>query len=195
MYRSGEEYDEIAKVIIDIYIDYDIKEFPLDAGEICRKLGVALVPYSAFNREGRRLLVKRSGFGFYDNVYSPIPTIYYNDSNESEGSIRFTIFHELKHYVFEDKDEKEGDLADYFSRYFMCPIPYFLLKNIDTPNELISYCGLSKTAAKNASGNIVNRREKHGYHLFDYEISLIEHLEPVLIEVFSEKEDDAYEGF
>lgn len=48
-----------------------------------------------------------------------MPTIYYNDSFESEGSQRFTIFHELKHYVFEDKDDEDDDLADFFARYFM----------------------------------------------------------------------------
>ena len=47
MYRSSEKYKEICKVIIDIYIDYDLKGLPVDEKEVCRKMGVALVPYSA----------------------------------------------------------------------------------------------------------------------------------------------------
>ncbi len=52
MYRAGSVYDEIDKVIYDIYQDYDIKTFPVDEVEVCNKLGVALVPYSAYPREG-----------------------------------------------------------------------------------------------------------------------------------------------
>ena len=66
----------------------------------------------------------------------------------------------------------------------MCPIPYLLLKKIDSQNEIVSFCGASLSAARNASTNIVNRRNKYGYKLFDYEVRLIEHLEPLLIEVY-----------
>ena len=66
----------------------------------------------------------------------------------------------------------------------MCPIPYLLLKKIDSQNEIVSFCGASPLAARNASTNIVNRRNKYGYKLFDYEVRLIEHLEPLLIEVY-----------
>ena len=38
MYRDGSVYDEIDKVINEIYLDYDIKKFPIDEVEICKKL-------------------------------------------------------------------------------------------------------------------------------------------------------------
>ena len=65
MYRAGSVYNEIDKVIYDIYQDYDIKTFPVDEVEVCNKLGVALVPYSAYSREGRKLLKKKSKMGFF----------------------------------------------------------------------------------------------------------------------------------
>lgn len=185
MYRESETYDNIKKVIIDIYIDYNIHSFPIDEKELCRKMGVALIPYSAYGADGMELLIKRSEHGFFvkespDNS----PTIYYNDCYDSVGAQRLTIFHELKHYVFEDEDEEDDDLADFFGRYLMCPIPYLLLKKIDTPNEIASYCGVSMTAATNAYSNIVNRRNTYGYKLFDYEVPLIEQLDPVLLEAY-----------
>ena len=124
------------------------------------------------------------------------PTIYYNDSFESDGAQRFTIFHELKHYVYNDEDDSEDDLADFFARYFMCPIPYLLLKNMDTPNEIASYCGTSFEVAFHVCLNLHNRKNRYGFQIFDYEIKLIEHLEPVLLEVYSkEKEsDEIYES-
>ena len=185
MYRDGKTYDEIDKVIIDIFRDYNLKSFPLDEIDICNRMGVALVPYSEFGRIGMRLLRKRTPHGFFvKESEEQSPTIYYNDCCESKGSIRFTIFHELKHYVYDDKSDDKDDLADYFARHMMCPTPYIMLKCLDSPNEIVSYCGVSVEAAENAYRSIVNRRRKYGMNLFDYEVPLIEHLEPVLLETF-----------
>lgn len=185
MYRDGKVYDEIVETIIQIYIDYDIKSFPVDEKKVCRMLGVSLLPYSYFNDRTKELLLKKSEFGFFvKGSKDKPPTIYYNDLRDNYGSVRFTIFHELKHYVYEDEDDGEDDLADYFARQFMCPTSYLLLKNIDTENEIMSFCGVSYEAAMYACSNIMNRRMNYGYKLFDYEIRLIEHLEPVLIEVY-----------
>ncbi len=184
MYRTGEEYDKVDKVINDIYFDYDIKEFPIDETEICQKLGVCLMPYSLYDRDDFSFLIrKRSGVGFFvkESIETP-PTIYYNDCLQQENASRFTVFHEIKHYVYNDDDDSDDDLADYFARQFMCPTPYFLLLGADSAEELIDKCGLSFTAACNALSKISNRREKYGDALFDYEVPLIEHLDSVLLE-------------
>lgn len=192
MYRNGKTYDEIAEVVIDIFIDYEIRSFPVDPKDICRKLGVALVPYSEYGDEQRKLLEKRSRDGFFvKKSLEMAPTIYYNDRQESEGRIRFTIFHELKHYVCEDDNDDKDDLADYFARYFMCPIPFLLLKKIDTPPEIMAFCGTSPTVASNVHSNIVNRKRRYGYKLFDYEVRLVGHLEPVLIEAFHQNREQS----
>ena len=76
------------------------------------------------------------------------------------------------------------DLADYFARHFMGPTPYLMQKGFDSPNEIVSFCGMSMEAAMNAYSNIVSRRNKYGMDLFDYEVSFIDHLEPVILETF-----------
>ena len=43
MYWNSNDYERIVKLIIDIYIDYNITSFPIDEKEICRKLGLKLV--------------------------------------------------------------------------------------------------------------------------------------------------------
>lgn len=185
MYRDGKVYDKIKDVIIDIFIDYDIKEFPINEREVCKKLGVALVAYSEYEGIERELLLKKSKYGFFAPPTSNnVPTIFYNDINRSYGMVRFTIFHELKHYVFEDQDDEDDDIADFFARYFMCPIPYMLLKKIDSQNEIMSYCGMSLEPARYACSNIINRRNRYGYKIFDYEVRLINHLNPILLEVY-----------
>lgn len=185
MYREGNVYDEIDKVIFDIYQDYDIKTFPIDEADVCNKLGVARVPYSAYSREGIELLKKKSETGFFvkESKEQP-PTIYFNDLYGSKGAIRLTIFHELKHYIYNDENDDDDDLADYFARHFLGPTAYLMQKGFDSPNEIVSFCGMSMEAAINAYSNIVSRRNKHGMNLFDYEVSLIRHIEPALIERF-----------
>lgn len=187
MYRDSDTYDEIKKVIIQIYLDYDIREFPIDEEVVCKKLGVSLVPYSEYDRDTRVLLRKRSKCGFFvKGTKGRTPTIYYNDRYESEGARRLTIFHEVKHYVYnEDTDDDEfDDLADFFGRYFMCPIPYLLIKGIETEEEIVSACHVSMEAAGNAASNIRNRKRKHGNRIFDYEIPLLEHLDKDAYEIF-----------
>ncbi|SKA69166.1 protein of unknown function [Eubacterium uniforme] len=184
MHREGIIYDEITKVIIEIYIDYDIKEFPIDEKVVCKKLGVALVPYSAFEKNEKKIFLKKSENGFFVKASKGRPpTIYYNDEISSVGKIRFTIFHEIKHYVFDDEDDSEDDLADFFARFFMCPIPYLILKDITVPEKIISFCNVSNFVAHNVESNIKNRKKIYGNTIFDYEVKLIEQIEPILVEV------------
>ena len=38
MYRNSNDYDKMAQLVIDIFIDYNILDFPVDEKDICRKL-------------------------------------------------------------------------------------------------------------------------------------------------------------
>ena len=58
MYRNGSEYDEMDRLIYSIYMDYHITKFPIDPKDVCRELGVALVPYSAFSSNDPEKLMK-----------------------------------------------------------------------------------------------------------------------------------------
>lgn len=187
MYRQGAIYDEIAKVVIQIYLDYNLTTFPIDEQEVCRKLGVSLVRYSSMPKDAFPLLIKKSEYGFFvpETKDNP-PTIYYNDMQGSKGSIRFTIFHELKHYVFEDYDDADDDLADYFARYFMCPIPYLLLLGINSPSEVMSRFGTTYTAATNVCSNLIKRKAHYGLKIFDYETELMIHLDAILYAIYAE---------
>lgn len=187
MYRSSGTYDDIAKVIIEIFFDYNIKDFPIDEKDLCRRLGVALIPYSECPDEARILLEKKSRHGFFvkGSKENP-PTIYYNDKFEPYGAVRLTIFHEIKHYVFDEdaNDEDKDDIADYFGRYFLCPVPYLMMKGICTENEIIAHCGVSMTAARNVEKAIRNRKQRYGYCIFEYEIPFLKHLDENAYDVF-----------
>lgn len=187
MYRHPDEYEKIKKTVVDIYVDYNITGLPVYEKDICKKLKVSIMPYSLYMENdvnAVEILKKKSPYGFFvKGAVGLSPTIYYNDINTTNEQQRFNIFHEVKHYVFEDEDDEKDDLADFFSRYFMCPVPYLMLKKIDTINEIASVCGVTIPVATNVATNITNRRVKYGNELFDYEIRLIKQLEPVLLEI------------
>ncbi len=184
MYREGRKYDELDQLIYSIYLDYNIRTFPIDEKEVCRKLGVALVPYSAFLASKSQMVLKaksKQAFFVRESKDTP-PTIFYNDDYDSKGAIRLSIFHELKHYVCEDEDDSGDDLADYFGRHSICPTAYLMYKRIDTPNAIVAFCGASFEAACNASSNVKKRREKYGLALKDYEKAFIEMVDPIILE-------------
>ena len=181
MYWSGNDYDKMAQLVIDIYIDYNIISFPVDEKNICRKLGLKVVPYSEYNEQDRLILMKRSLDGFYKPpTISTPPTIFYNDTISSYGRQRYSIFHEVKHFANNDKfdDIYSDNMADYFSRYFMCPIPYLIYWGINDEMTLISDHLVSQEAARNTIKNVRNRRAKYGDKIFDYEQPLIDLLFP-----------------
>lgn len=51
MYWKSEDYEEMAKLVIEIYLDYGITTFPIDEKEICKKMGILLLPYTEFPKE------------------------------------------------------------------------------------------------------------------------------------------------
>lgn len=182
-YRTGREYDEVERVVAEVFCDYGFREFPLDEKMVCAKLGVRLVPYKEILGDKERLLNKRSEWGFFvKGSKENLPTIYYdNGFLKMHQSVRFTVFHELKHFVFEDTDEEQDDLADHFARCFMCPPAYFLLRGVSDPSELEEICDISREMAKNAYNQIVNRKAKYGYKLHDYEIDMVRLIDEKLL--------------
>lgn len=179
MYRTNRnEYDRLDSLAISILVDYNIKSFPINEKELCRKMGISLVPYSAFEGKNREILFKRSTEGFLSYGATELnPVIFYNDGNDSVyGNIRQTIFHEIKHLIDEDDENDEGDddLAEHFGRYLACPTPYLIWKGISDVNEIISTFGVSATIAGYVASSVKNRIDKYGDKIFAYELPLID---------------------
>lgn len=195
MYRDGKKYDEMDKLAIQLYLDYGFTSFPLDEKDVCRRMGIALVPYSECGSCFYDVIRKTSKCAFYNPLtrWSP-PIIFYNDclsELHSYGCIRQSIFHEIKHYANEDKQEtpEDDDLAEHFGRYLMAPTPHLIVNRISNPNEIISQFGTSYTVACNISSNITNRVRKYGTKIFDYELPLIKLLDPFYYDLNCDRKD------
>ncbi len=177
MYYGDEDYENMKKLAISIYLDYGIKEFPIDEKKICNTLGINLIPYSAFKDSDIPLFEKKSQDAFYIPMTSTTaPVIYYNDKVTNKYRIRYSIFHEVKHFVNNDTEETyyNEDMANFFSRYFMCPIPCLIHKKIKDINTIMSTFEISFEAANNALNNVLRRTKKFGNKIFDYEQPLID---------------------
>lgn len=175
MRYENSRYNVITKEIIDIYCDYKLSSFPVDPFHVCKLLCISLVKYSAYDGEDLEVLMKKSKKGFR------VPgtrTVFYNDIISSENTemvIRYTLFHEIKHVVFDDEEEDDEieDMAEFFSRYFMCPIPYLMVLRPSSYLEIISTFHMSKKAAENAYKNYVSRINKTGYGIYKKEMRLM----------------------
>ncbi len=182
MYRCGNNYDKMAKLVGEIYIDYDIRSFPIDEKEVCRKMGIRLLPYGEFPSQQRELLKKKSPSGFYvPPTNETPPMIFFNNNIEEVGSIgnmRRNIFHEVRHYVCEDNDEntENDDLADYFGKYFLAPISYLIAMKIYNINQIMADFEVDYDMASFIEKNLRNRRKRYGNKIFDYEKPLLKHL-------------------
>ena len=107
--------------------------------------------------------------------------IFYNDNlNDvgSYGNMRRNIMHEVKHYISGDTVElpEDDDLADYFGKYFLAPIPYLIYKGIRNPNQIIPDFMVDSEMAGFIAKNIRNREQWYNSKIFPYEKPLLQHL-------------------
>ena len=178
MYWHSSDYDRMAQLVIDVYIDYNLTTFPIGVMELCPKLGVLLIPYSAYDdTEDCISFSNLTNDAFYIPASKQNgPIIVYNDRIVSKGRIRFSVSHELKHYVNDDKEDNPYDenMADYFARYLLCPIPVLIYRGVNDVATIISDYNVSADVANHVLRNLQNRRRVHGNKIFDFEKPLIE---------------------
>ena len=119
--NRDEEYDRMRHLALSVILDYNITidDYPLDMDKLCKRMGINVVPYSAYAENSKlELLLKRSkdGFNVPGNTTQKA-TIYYNDKYGdylTPARIAQTKGHELKHilevFVHEDEEDNPEDL-------------------------------------------------------------------------------------
>ena len=77
---TKEDYDRIENLVVDLYIELDIKSFPIDPIAIAKQKGYTLIPYSKLNKEEaiglRRKVISGLNMGQKDGTQY----IFYDDS-------------------------------------------------------------------------------------------------------------------
>lgn len=114
-------YELIKNEVAKVFIECNIVKIPITGFEIASKLGIAVVPYSAFCKETKNALINEDEDGFCIKRKGKY-YIYYNDE-KIYGRINFTILHEIGHIVLDHTQHSklaEAE-ANFFAKYAIAP--------------------------------------------------------------------------
>lgn len=134
---SHQRYEEIKRIIVGLFIKYDVTCVPVNGFELATKMGVKIIPYSAVPVAKRYLLFKKSEDGFCVEKSFGEWYIYYNDEMDYRH-INNTIMHEIGRIVLDHSEDSE--LAEkkvrFFAKYALVP-PVLVHKfKLDDPHAI-----------------------------------------------------------
>lgn len=171
----NKRYEEIKKIVVNLFIKYDVKHIPISGFELASKIGIKVIAYSSFSQKIQKLMLKKSESGFFIEKFEGKFYIYYNDAM-NYGRINNTIFHEIGHIILEHTEESELAEAEvnFFAKYALVP-PILVHKlNIDSPNKISAIFDVSNEAGFYAYDYYKKWLRYCGGKLYkDYEIKLI----------------------
>lgn len=171
---SGNRCEEIKRVIVDTFVQFNVRCIPISGFEIATKLGATVIPYSAYSDDVKVLLIKRSEDGFSIEKAPGEWYIYYNDAM-SYGRINNTIMHENGHIVLDHSQESE--LADaearFFAKYALAPPVLIHRLNLKNSNEIASAFAISAEAARYAYSYYEKWLRYGESNYTDYEVTLL----------------------
>lgn len=186
MRLSGNRYDEIETVIVELFKRISINKFPLDCFEICKQIGIRIVPYSRLSEKERTELSAASKDGccalFEIEKDKFVWVIFYNDKM-SKHHIRFTIMHELGHIILdhsEHSDLAESE-ANYFAKYALAPPPLVHKLQIEDYIELSERFDISYECALYAMRKYSMWLRYGSLDFLAHEVTLISLFQPFLI--------------
>ncbi len=174
MRLPDEVYEDIKQQSISMLIEMGINSVPIDPFELSNKLGLRVIPYSAFSGDIVFVLSLKEPDGFSIEDGKGGWAIYYNDSVKYER-VRFTIMHEIGHYILGHYKggEVEESEANFFARYTLAAPP--LIHNIlsaPNPETISKEFEISYTAATHAHSGYWAWIDC-GDEYMDYEIDLL----------------------
>lgn len=151
--------------------------FGFNLEEICRKLGINLIPYSSYDNDKINLLKKFEEDGFSClNYLNSKCEIYYNDDIKPKLRIKFTLSHELGHIVLghiinkSRETHEEEQEANYFAREFYIPQAFLIYYKLDNVPDIMSNFNITHSYASLLLELLERRKDKT---LREVEIKLI----------------------
>lgn len=117
-----ERLEEIKESVVDMYEKFDIKCAPISSFDIAIKMGIKVIPYSAYSERIQKLMLEESKDGFVA-INNGKFCICYNDETNNSGRINNTIMHEIGHVVLEhSQDSKLAEKeVKFFAKYALAP--------------------------------------------------------------------------
>lgn len=178
---SDKRYEEIKEIVVHMYELYHISRLPIKGFEIAAKMGVKVIPYSAYSSLTQSLLLKQSEDGFLAEKNDGTLHIFYNDS-KSSGRINHTIMHEIGHIIlFHTEDSNLADAeVSFFAKYALAPPVLIYKSKLNTPREISNIFEISFQAAHYAYIYYQKWIKCSNNHLTSYEIKTLELFKEVM---------------
>jgi len=166
-------YEYLDSEAYRVLFDYGMFSFPLDVEMLANKLNASIHYIS----QEQMLLLQEINLEkkLSDGCVITIDGINYKiflNGNNSKGRIRFTIAHEIKHIIFDDKDNNEDDesLTNHFARILLAPPVILDYYDCSSVNDIIKQFGVSNEVAKYILDARTKRNNIFGNNIiFDYE--------------------------
>ena len=171
---SHHRYEEIKKIIVDLFVKYDVTCVPVNGFELATKMGIKIIPYSAIPAAKRYLLFKKSEDGFCVEKALGEWYIYYNDEMDY-GRINNTIMHEIGHIVLDHSEDSE--LAEkevrFFAKYALVPPVLVHKLKLNNPYTISDIFDVSFEAACYALSYYKKWLQYGSDEYTDYEVKLL----------------------
>lgn len=134
---SDERYEEIKKIITDLFVECKISCVPISGFEIALKLGIKITPYSSIPEKKRYLFLKKSDDGFSVEKTEGEWYIFYNDE-KGYGRVNNTIMHEIGHIALDHSEESQlaEKEVNFFAKYALAPPVLIHKLELDNPEEI-----------------------------------------------------------
>ncbi|MBQ7907409.1 MAG: ImmA/IrrE family metallo-endopeptidase [Clostridia bacterium] len=148
---SSRRCEEIKKIVVEMFVKYDVSCVPINGFEIASKMGIHVVPYSAYPSKKRGLLLKKSedGFSLEKNIGEWY--IFYNDKKGYRRTNN-TIMHEIGHIVLDHTEDSElaEKEVNFFAKYALVPPVLVHKLEISSYLQIVKFFDVSFEAAKYA---------------------------------------------
>lgn len=178
---SHNRYEEIKITVVDMFDRYGVTCVPINGFEIAVKMGITVIPYSAYSEEVQTLLCKNSADGFFVETDSGELFIFYNDA-QPYGRINNTIMHEIAHIILGHTEDSE--LADaevnFFAKYALAPPVLIHKLGLNNPVRIAEVFEISSEAANYAFIYYQKWLRYGDEHLKPYEIKTLNLFQEVI---------------
>lgn len=170
---SDHRYEEIKQSVVKMFLDYDVSCVPINSFEIANKMGIKVIPYSAYPEKVRQLMQKKSTDGFSVEKEVGEWYIFYNDDETHDyGRINNTIMHEIGHIVLNHSEDSE--LAEkevkFFAKYTLAPPVLIHKLGLNTVGNIMRVFEISYEAAVYALSYYQKWLNYGGREYKDYEL-------------------------
>lgn len=138
--------EHIKEKVLDVYKECDIHSFPIDCFSVLKHYGIRTITYRETKEQNPELYKAISNYS--KDAFRFRMSVYYNSSNP-DGRIRFSLMHELGHYILGHTEEcsENEDEADCFSSYMIAPRVAIEEFGFTTSDQLHEKFGLSYAAS------------------------------------------------